>query len=115
MNPEPKKVTLSPEPGYQPLLEGPPETRGMRSGRVVLAPGQEMSEHSTNRNEEILVFLEGRAQVTLRGVGPIDMAAGEVLYIPPQTFHEVRNRADRPARYIYTVAPANQTEPTKPA
>ena len=37
----------------------------MRSGRVPLKPGEEMHRHNPNGNEEVLVFLAGRASVVL--------------------------------------------------
>ena len=100
-----QRFVLSPEPVEQPLLWGPPQTGGMRSGRVVLLPGQEMHRHSTEGNEELLVFLQGKGRVQL-GEEAVDVAAGEVLYIPPRTEHEVHNDGPAELRYIYTVAPA---------
>lgn len=89
----------------QPLLSGPPQTRGMRSGHVTLKAGEAMHRHSTNDNEELLVFLHGRARLQI-GDEWVEAASGEVLYIPPQTPHEVHNEASEPLEYLYTVAPA---------
>ncbi len=101
---EPLHVVLLPAPVNQELLRGVPQTGGMRSGRVVLSPGKAMHRHTTGENEELLVFLAGRASVIL-GSTPIAVAAGEVLYIPPRTEHEVVNDGQEEARYVYTVAP----------
>lgn len=76
----------------------------MRSGRVVLRPGGDMHRHTTGAHEELLLFLQGKATVTIAGA-PVEMSAGEVLYIPPNTVHEVHNGGSEEARYIYTVAP----------
>jgi quercetin dioxygenase-like cupin family protein len=51
---------LNDDSEYQKLLDGPPQTFGMRSGRVYLDPGQSCGQHSTDSNEEILIFLSGR-------------------------------------------------------
>jgi len=99
-----QRIALDPGSAEQPLLEGPPQTAGMRSGRVVLNPGEDMHRHSTGAHEELLLFLKGRATVWIAGT-PVEMAAGEVLYIPPNTVHEVHNGSTEEARYIYTVAP----------
>ena len=99
-----RRIPLDPSSQEQPLLEGPPETAGMRSGRVVLRPGADMHKHTTGAHEELLVFLKGRATVVVAGT-PVEMAAGEVLYIPPNTEHEVHNGGAEEARYIYTVSP----------
>jgi mannose-6-phosphate isomerase-like protein (cupin superfamily) len=100
-----KRIALSPAPVEQPLLTGPPQTAGMRSGRVVLQPGQHMHRHSTEGNEEMLLFLQGEAFVLL-GMETVSVAAGQVLYIPPHTEHEVHNDGSGEVRYIYVVAPA---------
>jgi mannose-6-phosphate isomerase-like protein (cupin superfamily) len=111
-NPQPEtslhyqRIVLSPDPVEQPLLTGPPQTAGMRSGRVSLEPGGHMHRHSTERNEELLVFLEGEARVVL-GAETVPMAAGQVLYIPPRTEHEVHNDGPGRLTYIYTVASAH--------
>jgi quercetin dioxygenase-like cupin family protein len=100
-----QRIMLSPDPIYQSLLNGPPQTCGMRSGRVVLKMGEEMHRHSTQNNEELLVFLQGKARVILRNE-TLTMEAGQVLYIPPQSEHELHNDGPEEVRYIYTVAPA---------
>ena len=101
-----QRIVLSPEAVEQPLLQGPPQTAGLRSGRVVLKPGEHMHRHSTGAHEELLVFLQGRAQV-LVGSETLEVAAGQVLYIPPQTDHELHNEGPDELRYIYTVAPVS--------
>ena len=101
------RVVLDPAPVTQMLLDGPPQTAGMRSGRVVLKAGQSMHRHSTRNNEEILVFLQGKARVVLGGQ-PVTMEAGQILYIPPLTEHEVHNDGVEELRYIFTVAPATR-------
>ncbi len=102
-----QRFLLSPDPVYQPLLIGPPQTGGMRSGRVVLLPGKEMERHSTKDNEEILIFLKSNGRVVL-GTETITMEENQALYIPPQTEHEIHNDGPAELRYIYTVAPAGR-------
>jgi mannose-6-phosphate isomerase-like protein (cupin superfamily) len=103
----PIKLSLSPDPVEQMILPGPPETRALRSGRVVLKPTEAMHRHSTERNEELLVFLKGHGQVVL-GTEAVAVNAGDVLYIPPHTEHEVHNDGPEKLRYIFTVAPAER-------
>ena len=103
----PVRIALAPESVEQRLLSGPPQTAGMRSGRVVLAPGAAMHRHSTEENEEVLLFLQGQVRVVL-GSEPLVMEAGQVLYIPPQTEHELHNEGAEEARYIYLVAPVRR-------
>ncbi len=99
-------VELNDKPEYQRLLEGKPQTLGMRSGRVHLEPGQACGQHSTKNHEELLIFLSGQGELQ---VGPDDHLAvgvGRVAYIPPETLHDVRNTGAAPLIYIYCVAPA---------
>jgi len=107
MTQRPTKFVLSPSPEYQPLLTGRPQTAGMRSGRVVLADGACNERHSTHDHEETLVFLAGSGQVRCEGHDPIAVRAGEVLYIPPNTFHQVCADAGVELRYVYIVAPVD--------
>jgi mannose-6-phosphate isomerase-like protein (cupin superfamily) len=100
-------IVLSPDAIEQPLLTGPPQTGGMRSGRVVLKAGEDMHRHSTENNEELLVFLQGKARVLL-GNEMVMAEAGQVLYIPPQTEHQLHNDGAGELRYIYTVAPVGR-------
>ena len=58
-------VELNDNPEYQRILEGPPQTLGMRSGRVHLEAGRACGQHSTKQHEEILVFLRGRGELLI--------------------------------------------------
>jgi len=102
-----QRFVLNPEPVYQELLIGPPQTGGMRSGRPVLLPGQEMARHSTRDNEEMLVFLKGKARIVL-GSETLSMEEGQALYIPPQNEHGIFNDGPGELRYMYIVAPAGR-------
>ena len=96
---------------YQQLLEGKPQTCGMRSGRVYLQSGQSCGEHSTETHEEILVFLAGKGHAV---IGPdeksYEIGAGKVIYIPAHTLHNMKNTGDEPLEYIYCVAPIHEDE-----
>jgi len=90
---------------YQPLLQGKPQTQGMKAGRVFLLPGQDCGKHSTNANEEFLIFLAGKGEVITEKSVPLQVSAGRTSYIPSETIHNVRNIGDEPLIYIYCVAP----------
>ena len=82
-----------------------PRTSGMKVGITVLRPGQNVGQHSTGRNEEVLVFLRGRGILVADGV-ELEVGEGKVAYIPPNTEHDIRNTGDGLLCYIYVVAPA---------
>ena len=92
-----------PEVPYCPILS-PPVT--MRSGLVTLQGGGNVGEHSTKDHEEMLVILEGAGEVEAEGHGRRPAQAGQVVFIPPRTTHNVYNTDSAPLRYVYIVARA---------
>jgi len=98
-------ITLNDQPEYQRLLEGTPQTHGMRSGRVYLEAGKSCGQHSTKDHEELLVFLAGEGKVHIGDSDELVVGAGKVAYIPPRTLHDVENTGSAPLAYIYCVAP----------
>jgi mannose-6-phosphate isomerase-like protein (cupin superfamily) len=101
-------VELNNNPEYQKLLSGEPQTCGMRSGRVYLAPGEECGLHSTKAHEELLVFLSGKGQLIISEKDKLEVGIGKISYIPPHTDHNVMNTGSEPLMYIYCVAPASE-------
>lgn len=100
-------LTLNDQPEYQRLLEGQPQTYGMRSGRVYLETGKSCGQHSTKDHEELLVFLAGEGKVHIGDSDDLLVSAGKVAYIPPRTLHDVENTGSGPLAYIYCVAPVS--------
>ena len=99
-------IELNENPENHKLLDGKPQTRGMRSGRVYLPPGQACGQHSTKDREELLVFLSGSGELLIGDEDRFEVGQGRVSYIPPQTAHDVRNTGSEPLVYVYCVAPA---------
>jgi len=98
-------VDLNKSAENQKLLDGKPQTCGMRSGRVYLPPGQACGQHSTENKEEVLVFLSGQGELLIVENGSFQVGRGKVSYIPPHTGHDVKNIGTEPLVYIYCVAP----------
>jgi mannose-6-phosphate isomerase-like protein (cupin superfamily) len=90
---------------YTEILK-PPRTITMRSGLVMLEPGQEVGSHSTEKNEEMLVILEGQGEVEFEGKTRLKITGGQVAYVPPQTKHNVHNTGSAPLKYIFIVSKA---------
>jgi len=88
---------------YTEILK-PPMTVHMRSGLVQLAPDQDVGVHSTRQNEEMLVILEGEGEVDIEGRSPLVIKGGQVVYVPCQTVHNVRNTGSIPLKYIFIVS-----------
>jgi mannose-6-phosphate isomerase-like protein (cupin superfamily) len=107
-------MDLNSNPEYQELLSGNPQTCGMRSGRVYLKPGETFGQHSTEANEELLVFLTGKGTALIgEEQTPYEVEAGKVCYIPPYTVHNNKNTGTEPLVYIYCVTPIGHVEKTR--
>ncbi len=100
-------IELNDKAEYQRILEGQPQTLGMRSGRVYIHPGRSCGWHSTKNHEELLVFLSGRGLLLIGERGSYEVGEGKVCYIPPYTNHDVKNTGTEPLIYIYCVAPTS--------
>ncbi len=98
-------LELKSDGNYKPLLSGVPQTAGMKSGLVTVKPGESCGEHSTGSHEETLVVLEGEGRLVLAGGKYVEIAGGYVAYVPPNTYHDVKNMGVTPLRYVYVVAP----------
>lgn len=105
MKSKPLSIKLKSKDKYLRLLGGPPQTKGMRSGLVILKPGKEIGEHSTADKEEVLIILESRAKVSLEKHPTLVAQAGSLVYIPPNTSHNVTNIGRKLLKYVYIVAP----------
>ena len=106
--PKPLARSLDCPTGDCPLLQGAPQTTGMRSGFVRLKPGATVGWHTTGKNEEALVILHGQGEALIDGQAKQTLAAPGFAYIPPGTRHNVSNTGKDLLEYVYVVAPAKQ-------
>jgi mannose-6-phosphate isomerase-like protein (cupin superfamily) len=113
--PAPRRFVLDPAAaGYTRILGGPPDSVTMRSGLVVLAPGESVGRHNTESYEEVLVVLAGSGELRFPDDGhagtpsypAVPLQANVVAYCPPQTEHDVTNTGSEPLRYLFIVARA---------
>lgn len=104
--PQPLARALDCPGGDCPLLQGAPQTTGMRSGFVRLKPGATVGWHSTGQNEESLVILRGQGEALIDGQEKRTFVAPAFAYIPPGTRHNVSNTGKEMLEYVYVVAPA---------
>jgi mannose-6-phosphate isomerase-like protein (cupin superfamily) len=102
----PLAIPLTCSQGDCPVLKGAPQTTGMRSGFVRLKPGQTVGWHTTGKNEEALVVLHGKGNALIDGQPGLAFVAPALVYIPPDTRHNVENTGSDPLEYEYVVAPA---------
>jgi quercetin dioxygenase-like cupin family protein len=92
------------------ILKGAPETVTMRSGYVVLAPGQSVGKHSTKGYEEVVIALKGSGEMRTTNGDTLRIKPYTLSYCPPMTEHDVVNTGTDSLRYIWLVARAPLTE-----
>ena len=76
------------------------DSRQIRSGLVVLEQGEEVGNHETGNGEELILLLEGTAELQSDGVEKTVHAPAAVL-VPAHTPHNVRNALKVSLRYVY--------------
>ena len=76
------------------------DSHQFRSGYVILEPGKEVGGHETGGGEELIVFLEGTAEVSIDREAET-LRSPAVALIPAHAFHNVRNASGTPLRYVY--------------
>jgi mannose-6-phosphate isomerase-like protein (cupin superfamily) len=106
--PHPFSRSLDCPKGDCPLLQGEPQTAGMRSGFVRLKPGATVGWHTTGKNEESLVILRGQGEALIDGQAKQAFVAPAFAYIPTATRHNVVNTGTEALEYVYVVAPAKR-------
>lgn len=88
---------------YQRILEGPPTNPALKSGLVHLGPGESVGKHSTGRKEELIIVLEGEAELRIESGSSIRLDQDNAGYCPPDTVHDVVNTGDADLRYVFVV------------
>jgi len=91
---------------YQRLFSRDSGTCGLKAGHVILKKGEEIGEHSTNDMEEALVILKGRGQLIINKEDSLDFEDNTVLYVAPQTIHNVKNTGTGTLEYIFITSNA---------
>ncbi len=77
----------------------------MHSGFVTLKPGESVGSHTTGKNEEIIVIVQGSGEIEAGGIKR-PVTRGDIGYNPPDTEHNVINNSDSVLKYIFVVSQA---------
>jgi len=102
---KPILMELTGSESFKRLLPGIPFTAGMKSGYITLKPGESVGEHKTEAKEEAIIVLEGQAQVFCAGKVLFTVKERNLVYIPPETDHGIKNNGTKPLKYVYVVSP----------
>jgi quercetin dioxygenase-like cupin family protein len=79
------------------------DSHQLKSGYVLLEPGKEVGEHKTEGGEELIVVMDGSAEL-LCGGEVQTIRAPAVALIPAHTLHNVKNKSKSLLKYVYVVA-----------
>lgn len=101
---KPFAVRLEGNKKYQRLLSGIPQTKGIRAGYVNLKPEEDIGEHSTDSKEEVLIILNGKAEISCGNLSVLLAEADTLIYIPANTKHNVKNIGKALLKYVYITA-----------
>jgi mannose-1-phosphate guanylyltransferase len=80
----------------------PPQSSLLKSGRVILQPGEEVGRHVTTKKEEVIIVLRGSATVHA-GEETITLHPGATHFIPEGVNHNVVNTGKDVLEYLYVV------------
>lgn len=75
----------------------------LRSGYVLLKPGEEVGEHTTGEGEELILIMEDAADITSSGKAETVRAPASVL-VSAHSVHNVKNNSEGALWYVYVVA-----------
>jgi len=81
------------------------ESQQISSGFAILQPGEEVGEHETGAGEELIVFMEGKAEV-YSGKQKTMVRSPAVVHTPAHTLHKVKNKSKKPVKYVYAYVKA---------
>lgn len=82
------------------------KAKGLRSGFVVLGPGDSVGRHNSGSSEEVLIILDGKAAVSHGRKNKLAAQKNSFVYLPAQTAHNVTNIGRKPLKYVYVSARA---------
>ena len=81
----------------------PPQSKQIKTGLVILAPGEDVGWHITKNREEIIVVLKGRGTVECQGQRK-NINQGDFIYIEAEKEHNVFNTGKEELHYLYLVS-----------
>ena len=110
MSSKARLVKLQSTEKYQRLFNKDSGTSGMKSGHVVLQPGESVGEHTTGEREEAVVILKGSGEAIINKKDIIAIEENAVLYIPSQIDHDIKNTGSGVLEYIFITSQAQDKD-----
>jgi len=88
---------------FKRLLGNSRVKKGLCSGFVSLKRSESIGAHSTGRKEEIIIITGGKGEASIGGKQFL-LKKGMVLYVPPDTLHDLKNVSSGFLKYVYVTA-----------
>ena len=79
-----------------------PTSKVLRAGRVILAPREDVGEHSTKNCEEMIIVIHGTATLILEGL-TAQVKQGDTYFINAGVKHNIRNKTTDIVEYVYVM------------
>ena len=98
---KPKLIKLGSTERYQRLLDKDSGSIGIKCGHVILKPGENVGEHTTAEREELVIILKGSGEATIDRQDILKIENNTVLYVPPETMHDIKNTGSSILEYIF--------------
>jgi len=86
------------------LLGDSSKVKGLRSGYLVLKPGESVGQHNSGPSEEVILVINGSGLVYYGKKSSLKIKKSSFVYIPSQVPHNVINTGKDLLKYIYTAA-----------
>ncbi len=80
----------------------PPASKVLRAGRVILAKGEDVGEHSTTNCEELIIVIHGTATLLLDGL-TAQVKQGDTYFINAGVKHNIVNKTADIVEYVYVL------------
>ena len=87
----------------------PVQCKNFAMGFVTLEPNGGQVPWHNQEQEEVYFLVSGRTEMCL-GDERREMNAGQVVFIPSGVFHQMTNRSEEPATFIYCYGPAGDVD-----
>lgn len=99
-----KLIKLDSTEKYQRLFSKELGTSGIKSGHVILKPGENIGEHTTLDREEVIIVLKGKGEAVINKDNILKIEQNIVLYIPSKTSHDIKNTGSGILEYIFVTS-----------
>jgi mannose-6-phosphate isomerase-like protein (cupin superfamily) len=89
---------------YQRLISKDSGSFGIKSGHVILKPGENIGGHTTGEREEMIIILKGNGELTVDEDTILKIDKDSILYIEPETRHDIKNTGSTILEYIFVTS-----------